>query len=69
MMKISEDNLLITKWPLLNKGHPTVVRTAIEEIANVFRAARSPLSSRADSNSQACELWATRKGSYLDRAM
>jgi hypothetical protein len=69
MMKISEDNLLITKWPLLNKGHPTVVRTAIEEIANIFRAAGSRLSSRADSNSQACELWATRKGSYLDRAM
>jgi hypothetical protein len=69
-MKISEDNELITKWPLLNKGHPTVVKTAIEEITNIFRAAGSPftLSSRADSNSQACELWAT-KGSDLDREM
>jgi hypothetical protein len=69
MMKISEDTELTTKWPLLNKGHPTVVKTAIEEIENIFRAAGSPLSSPADSNSQACELWATRKGSYLDRAM
>ena len=68
-MKISEDTKLITKWPLLNKGHPAVVRTAIEEIANIFRAARSPLSSRADPNSQACELWAEKEGSYLDTAM
>lgn len=68
-MKISEDTKLITKWPLLNKGHPTVVRTAIEEIANIFWAARSPLSSRTYSNSQACELWATKKDSYLDGAM
>jgi hypothetical protein len=69
MMKISEDELLITKWPLLNKGHPTMVRTAIEEIADIFREAASRLSSRADSNSQACELWATRTGSNLDWAM
>jgi hypothetical protein len=71
MMKISEDNLRITKWPLLNKGHPTAVRTAIEEITNILWAAGNRLASRATagSNSQACELWATRKGSYLDRAM
>lgn len=69
MMKISEDNLRITKWPLLNKGHPTAIRTAIEEIANILQAGRSRLSRRADSNNQACELWASRKGSYLDWAM
>jgi hypothetical protein len=71
-MKISEDNRLTTKWPLLNKEHPNKVRTAIEEIANIFRAAGSPFSSlsrRADSSSQACELWEIRKGGYLDQAM
>ncbi|KAM0700057.1 hypothetical protein Q7P36_000268 [Cladosporium allicinum] len=57
MMKINEDNTLTTKWPLLNKGPPNVVRTAIEEITNIFLAAGSSLSKRADSNSQACELW------------
>jgi hypothetical protein len=67
MMKISEDNLRITKWPLLDKGHPTVVKTAIEEITNIFRAAGSRVSISADSNGQACELW--RKDSYLDREM
>jgi hypothetical protein len=69
MMKISEDTKLSTKWLLLDKGHPTVVRTAIEEIKNIFRVVGSPSSGRADSNSQACELWAIRKGSYLDQAM
>jgi hypothetical protein len=69
MTKISEDTRLSTKWTLLNKGHPTAIGNAIEEIANIFRAAKSPLSSRMEPNSQACELWATKKGSYLDRAM
>jgi hypothetical protein len=69
MMKISEDTKLSTKGLLLNKGHPTVVRTAIEEIKNIFRVVGSSSLGRADSNSQACELWAMRKGSYLDQAM
>jgi hypothetical protein len=69
MMKINEDNTLTTKWPLLNKGPPNVVRTAIEEITNIFLAAGSSLSKRADSNSQACELWDKLKGRYLDREM
>jgi hypothetical protein len=73
MMKINEDNTLTTKWPLLNKGPPNAVRTAIEEIANIFlaagMAAGSSLSKRADSNGQACELWDKLKGRYLDREM
>lgn len=69
MMKISEDAELSAKWLLLNKGHPSMVSSAIEEIANIFRMAKRPLSRRSESNSEACELWASRKGSYLDLAM
>jgi hypothetical protein len=68
-MKISEDMALSTKWQLPNKGPQAMVKTAMDEIANMFHLARMPLSGLADTNSESCALWSSMKGGYLDRAM
>lgn len=47
-----------------------MVRSAIEEIAKIFRLAKEPsVSGLADSNGEACALWSSMKGSFLDQAM
>jgi hypothetical protein len=69
MMKISDDKALSTKWQLPNKGPQAMVKTAIDEITNIFHLAGMSLSGRADTNSESCALWSSMKGSYLDRAM
>lgn len=66
MKKISEDRGESEDWPLLNKGTEDMVKSAMAEIASIFSSA--PLT-RASSNSEACELWSSMRGSFLDQKM
>lgn len=66
MTKMRADRIQSEPWKLPDKGTKAMYTSAIKEITDIFAKASLPARSKMSASDEACRLWSSMQGSYLD---